>query len=76
MFCLTGIPPAPRGVPQIEITINVYEDGIMKVTAQDKSTGKVKNERGHLSQADVNWMVSDGGKFKAADEESGGSEWF
>jgi L1 cell adhesion molecule like protein len=73
-FDLTGIPPAPRGVPQIEVTFDVNADGIMNVSAQDKSTGNVKkitikNEKGRLSQADIDRMVSDAEKFKAADEE-------
>jgi L1 cell adhesion molecule like protein len=73
-FDLTGIPPAPRGVPQIEVTFDVNADGIMNVSAQDKSTGNVKkitikNEKGRLSQADIDRMVSDAEKFKAQDEE-------
>jgi L1 cell adhesion molecule like protein len=71
---LTRIPPAPRGVPQIEETIDANADGIMNVSAQDKSTGNVtkitiKNEKGRLSQADIDRMVSDVEKFKTADEE-------
>jgi len=73
-FDLTGIPPAPRGVPQIEVTFDVNADGIMNVSAQDKSTGNVnkitiKNEKGRLSQADIDRMVADAEKFKAEDEE-------
>jgi L1 cell adhesion molecule like protein len=73
-FDLTGIPPAPRGVPQIEVTFDVDRDGIMNVSAQDKSTGNVKkitikNEKGRLSQADIDRMVSDAEKFKAQDED-------
>ena len=72
-FDLTGIPPAPRGVPQIEVTFDVNADGIMNVSAQDKSTGNVKkitikNEKGRLSQADIDRMVADAEKFKAEDE--------
>ena len=72
-FDLTGIPPAPRGVPQIEVTFDVNADGIMNVSAQDKSTGNVKkitikNDKGRLSQADIDKMVSDAEKFKAEDE--------
>ncbi|KAH0787646.1 cytoplasmic heat shock protein 70 [Histomonas meleagridis] len=74
-FDLTGIPPAPRGVPQIEVTFDVNADGIMNVSAQDKSTGNVKkitikNEKGRLSQADIDKMVADAEKYKAQDEES------
>ncbi|OHT15111.1 Heat shock cognate 71 kDa protein [Tritrichomonas foetus] len=73
-FDLTGIPPAPRGIPQIEVTFDVNADGIMNVSAQDKSTGNVKkitikNENGRLSQADINKMISDAEKYKEADEE-------
>jgi L1 cell adhesion molecule like protein len=73
-FDLTGIPPAPRGVPQIEVTFDVNADGIMNVSAQDKSTGNVKkitikNDKGRLSQADIERMVNDAEKFKAQDEE-------
>jgi L1 cell adhesion molecule like protein len=73
-FDLTGIPPAPRGVPQIEVTFDVNADGIMNVSAQDKSTGNVKkitikNEKGRLSQADIDRMVADAEKFKSQDEE-------
>jgi L1 cell adhesion molecule like protein len=73
-FDLTGIPPAPRGVPQIEVTFDVNADGIMNVSAQDKSTGNVKkitikNEKGRLSQADIDRMVADAEKFKGQDEE-------
>ena len=39
-FVLSGIPPAPRGVPQIEVTFHIHGDGVLKVSAQDKSTGK------------------------------------
>jgi L1 cell adhesion molecule like protein len=73
-FDLTGIPLAPRGVPQIEVTFDVNADGIMNVSAQDKGTGNVKkitikNEKGRLNQADIDRMVSDAERFKAADEE-------
>jgi L1 cell adhesion molecule like protein len=73
-FDLTGIPPAPRGVPQIEVTFDINADGIMNVSAQDKSTGNVKkitikNEKGRLSQADIARMVADAEKFKSQDEE-------
>ena len=72
-FDLTGIPPAPRGVPQIEVSFDINADGIMNVSAQDKSTGNVKkiqikNEKGRLSQAEIDRMVSDAEKFKAQDE--------
>ena len=73
-FDLTGIPPAPRGVPQIEVSFDVNADGIMNVSAQDKSTGNVKkitikNEKGRLNQGDIDRMVADAERFKAQDEE-------
>jgi L1 cell adhesion molecule like protein len=72
-FELTGIPPAPRGVPQIEVTFDIDANGIMKVTAQDKSTGKssnitIKNDKGRLSKDDIDCMVNDAEKFRAEDE--------
>ena len=72
-FDLTGIQPAPRGVPQIEVTLDVNADGIMNVSACDKSTGNVKkiqikNDKGRLSQADIDRMVADAEKYKADDE--------
>ena len=74
-FDLTGIPPMPRGVPQIEVTFDVNADGIMNVSAQEKSTGNVKkiqikNDKGRLSQADIDRMVADAEKYKAQDEEA------
>jgi heat shock protein 1/8 len=72
-FDLTNIPPAPRGVPQIEVTFDIDANGIMKVTAQDKSTGKssnivIKNDKGRLSKEDIDRMVSDAEKYKEEDE--------
>lgn len=57
-FELTGIPPAPRGVPQIEVTFEVDASGIMKVSAADKGTGKsqsitIENEKGRLSPEEI-----------------------
>jgi L1 cell adhesion molecule like protein len=73
-FDLTEIRPAPRGVPQIEVTFDINADGIKNVSAQDKSTGNVKkitikNEKDRLSKADIERMVADADRFKAADEE-------
>nr|AIZ03406.1 heat shock protein 70 [Pomacea canaliculata] len=72
-FELTGIPPAPRGVPQIEVTFDIDANGIMTVTAQDKSTGKssnitIKNEKGRLSKEDIDRMVNDAERFREEDE--------
>jgi len=74
-FHLEGIPPAPRGVPQVEITYDVDANGILNVTAQDKSTGKsnqitITNEKGRLSQADIDRMVSEAEKYKDEDEQN------
>ena len=72
-FDLTGIPPMPRGVPQIEITYDVDANGILNVTACEKSTGKsqkitITNDKGRLSQADIDRMVEEAEKFKEEDE--------
>ena len=72
-FDLTGIPPAPRGVPQIEVTFDLDVNGILNVAAADKSSGNtknitIKNDRGHLSQADIDKMLSEAEKYKEEDE--------
>merc|ERR1711972_616331 len=72
-FHLDGIPPAPRGVPQIEVTFDIDANGILNVSAQDKSTGKanqitITNEKGRLSQAEIDRMVQEAEKFKSEDE--------
>jgi len=72
-FQLSGIPPAPRGVPKIEVTFDIDANGILNVTAKDTSTGKssnivIKNERGRLSQSEIDRMVSDAEKYKDEDE--------
>merc|ERR1712048_390221 len=72
-FELTGIPPAPRGVPQIEVTFDIDANGILNVSACDKSTGKqnkitITNDKGRLSKEEIERMVSDAEKFKADDE--------
>lgn len=71
-FELTGIPPAPRGVPQIEVSFDLDANGILKVTAGDKGTGKsesitITNEKGRLSQEEIDRMVAEAEKF--ADED-------
>jgi heat shock protein 1/8 len=72
-FELTGIPPAPRGVPQIEVTFDIDANGILNVTAIEKSTGKenkitITNDKGRLSKEDIERMVNDAEKYKAEDE--------
>ena len=72
-FELTGIPPAPRGVPQIEVTFDIDANGILNVSAEDKSTGRtnkitITNDKGRLSKADIDKMVNDAEKYKEEDE--------
>lgn len=72
-FELTGIPPAPRGVPQIEVTMDIDANGILNVSAVEKGTGKsekivIKNEKGRLSKEDIDKMVKAAEEFKAQDE--------
>merc|ERR1712203_714919 len=72
-FDLTGIPPAPRGVPQIEVTFDIDVNGILNVSAADKSSGKqnkitITNDKGRLSKEEIERMVNDAEKFKADDE--------
>ncbi|KAM4703430.1 heat shock cognate 71 kDa protein-like [Rhinophrynus dorsalis] len=72
-FELTGIPPAPRGVPQIEVTFDIDANGIMNVSAVDKSTGKenkitITNDKGRLSKEDIERMVQEADRYKAEDE--------
>ncbi len=73
-FDLTGIPPAPRGVPQIEVTFDIDANGILNVSAVDKSSGKqekitITNDKGRLSKDDIERMVDDAEKFRAEDEQ-------
>merc|ERR1712066_69699 len=72
-FDLNGIPPAPRGVPQIEVTFDIDANGILNVSAQDKSSGKqnkitITNDKGRLSKEDIERMVNDAEKFKEEDD--------
>merc|ERR1711871_1702449 len=72
-FHLDGSPPAPRGVPQTTVTFDIDANGILNVSAQDKSTGKsnqitITNEKGRLSQAEIQRMVDEAEKYKAEDE--------
>ncbi|KAB1671898.1 molecular chaperone DnaK [Klebsiella pneumoniae] len=75
-FELTGIPPAPRGVPQIEVTFDVDANGIMNVSAVEKGTGKsnkivITNDKGRLSKEDIEQMLADAEKYKDEDEAEG-----
>ena len=68
-FELSGIPPAPRGVPQIEVTFDIDANGILNVSASDKTTGKsnritITNDKGRLSKEEIERMVSDAEKYK------------
>merc|ERR1719231_658099 len=72
-FHLDGIPPMPRGTPQITVTYDIDANGILNVTAKEVSTGKenkiqIKNESGRLSKDEIDRMVSEAEKFKAEDE--------
>jgi heat shock protein 5 len=72
-FELSSIPPAPRGVPQIEVTFEIDANGIMKVGAADKGTGKsesitITNEKGRLSKEDIERMVQEAEQFASEDE--------
>jgi len=76
-FELTGIPPAPRGVPQIEVTFDLDANGIMNVSAVEKGTGKsnkivITNDKGRLSKEDIERMLSEAEKYKAEDEAEAG----
>ena len=71
-FDLTGIPPAPRGVPHIDVCFDIDANGILKVTASDKGTGKegeivISNDRGRLSKEDIARMVAEAEEFAADD---------
>lgn len=72
-FQLNGIPPAPRGVPQIKVTFDIDANGILNVSAEDTSTGKaqnitITNDKNRLSQQDIDRMVEEAEKYKVEDE--------
>jgi len=72
-FELTGIPPAPRGVPQIEVTFDIDANGILNVSAVDKTTGRsnkitITNDKGRLSKEEIERMVADAEKYRVEDE--------
>ncbi|MDX9858957.1 MAG: molecular chaperone DnaK [candidate division Zixibacteria bacterium] len=72
-FILDGIPPAPRGIPQIEVTFDIDANGILNVTAKDQATGKTQNVRieasSGLSEAEINRMVDDAKAHESEDKE-------
>mmetsp|Transcript_13992 Transcript_13992/g.32635 ORF Transcript_13992/g.32635 Transcript_13992/m.32635 type:complete len:194 (+) Transcript_13992:155-736(+) len=72
-FELTGIPPAPRGVPQIEVTFEVDANGILQVSAEDKGTGKAEKititaEKGRLSDEEIERMVNEAEQYAEEDK--------
>lgn len=72
-FDLTGIPPAPRGVPQIEVTFEIDVNGILRVSAEDKGTGNknnivINNDQNRLSPEDIDRMINDAEKFAEDDK--------
>lgn len=72
-FELSGIPPAPRGVPQIEVSFDIDANGILNVSAVDKGTGKsqtitITNETGRMSKEQIDEMIKEGEKYKEEDE--------
>ncbi|XP_016989982.1 heat shock 70 kDa protein cognate 4 [Drosophila rhopaloa] len=72
-FELSGIPPAPRGVPQIEVTFDIDANGILNVTALERSTNKenkitITNDKGRLSKEDIERMVNEAEKYRNEDE--------
>jgi L1 cell adhesion molecule like protein len=72
-FELSGIPPAPRGVPQIEVTFDIDANGILNVNAADKTTGRsekitITNDKGRLSKEEIERMVKEAEKYKNDDE--------
>ncbi|KAJ8705361.1 hypothetical protein PYW07_011190 [Mythimna separata] len=72
-FDLTGIPPAPRGVPKIDVTFDLDANGILNVSAKENSTGRsknivIKNDKGRLSQAEIERMLAEAERYKDEDE--------
>ncbi|XP_031483167.1 heat shock cognate 70 kDa protein-like [Nymphaea colorata] len=73
-FELSGIPPAPRGVPQINVCFDIDANGILNVSAEDKTAGvknkiTITNDKGRLSKEDIEKMVKEAERYKAEDEE-------
>lgn len=73
-FDLNGIPPAPRGVPQIEVSFDLNADGILNVGAKDKKTGKsgsikIESNKGRMSEEEIKRRIEEAERFKKEDEE-------
>merc|ERR1711998_280099 len=72
-FELCGIPPAPRGTPQINVTFDIDANAILNVSAEEKSTGKINkititNDKGRLTKEEIDKMVQEAEKYKAEDD--------
>lgn len=72
-FDLSGFPPAPRGVPKIEVTFDLDANGILNVTANESSSGKsknitIKNDKGRLSQSEIDRMLAEAERYREEDE--------
>merc|ERR1712110_668118 len=72
-FELCGIPPAPRGTPQINVTFDIDANAILNVSAEEKSTGKankitITNDKGRLTKEEIEKMVQEAEKYKAEDD--------
>ena len=72
-FSLDGIPPMPRGVPQVEVTFDIDANGILNVSAVEKSTGKeqkitITNDKGRMSADEIERLVQEAERYKAQDE--------
>ncbi|CAF4801294.1 unnamed protein product, partial [Rotaria sp. Silwood2] len=72
-FILTGIPPVPRGVPQIEVTFDIDSNGVLHVSAVEKSSGnekkiQIRNDQNRLSSEEIEHMVEDAEKYKKEDQ--------
>ena len=72
-FELSGIPPAPRGVPKVDVTFDLDANGILNVTAKEMSTGNsknitIKNDKGRLSQSEIDRMLAEAERYREEDE--------
>lgn len=72
-FDLVGIPPGPRGIPQIDVTFDIDANGILSVSAKENSSGRsnnitIKNDKGRLSRDEIDRMINEAERFKAEDD--------